>query len=254
MLLHSKILGESSPEVLILHGFLGSGDNWLSIARELCKKNIKVHLIDQRNHGRSFHTESFNYDDMCNDLLYYIKHYKITKPILLGHSMGGKTAMQFCLKYPELISKVFIMDIAPKYYPNHNQHILDALKTIDLEKFNQRKEIEKALSNSITMPEIRGFIMKSIFRKSNNKFGIRFNLQSLSKNVEIVGKEISSPNKFLKRVFFFKGEKSSYINLSDHKLIYSFFPNADVIEIKNAGHWLHRDNMSDVLRHLQANI
>ena len=96
--------------------------------------------------------------------------------------------------------------------------------------------------------------MKCIFRKSNNKFGIRFNLQSLSKNVEIVGKEISSPNKFLKRVFFFKGEKSSYINLSDHKLIYSFFPNAEVIEIKNAGHWLHRDNMSDVLRHLHANI
>ena len=75
MLLHSKILGESSSEVLILHGFLGSGDNWLSIARELCKKNIKVHLIDQRNHGRSFHTESFNYVDMCNDLLYYIKYY-----------------------------------------------------------------------------------------------------------------------------------------------------------------------------------
>ena len=82
MLLHSKILGESSTEVLILHGFLGSGDNWLSVARELCKKNIKVHLIDQRNHGRSFHAESFNYDDMCNDLLYYIKYYKITKIIL----------------------------------------------------------------------------------------------------------------------------------------------------------------------------
>ena len=254
MLLHSKILGESSTEVLILHGFLGSGDNWLSIARELCKKNIKVHLIDQRNHGRSFHTESFNYDDMCNDLLYYIKHYKITKAVLLGHSMGGKTAMLFCLKYPELISKVFIMDISPKYYPNTNQHIIDALKKIDLEKFDRRKEIEKMLSKSITMPEIRGFIMKSIFRKSNNKFGIRFNLQALSENVEIVGKEISSSNKFLKRVFFFKGEKSSYINLSDHRLIYTLFPNAEVIEIKNAGHWLHRDNMFDVLRHLHANI
>ena len=115
MLLHSKILGDSATEVLILHGFLGSGDNWLSVARELCKKNIKVHLIDQSNHGRSFHAKSFNYDDMCNDLLYYIKHYKIIKPVLLGHSMGGKTAMLFSLKYPELISKVFIMDISPKY-------------------------------------------------------------------------------------------------------------------------------------------
>ena len=254
MLLHSKILGESSTEVLILHGFLGSGDNWLSVARELCKKNIKVHLIDQRNHGRSFHAESFNYDDMCNDLLYYIKHYKITKPVLLGHSMGGKTAMLFSLKYPELISRVFIMDISPKFYPNHNQHIIDALKKIDLEKFDRRKEIEKMLSKSITMPEIRGFIMKSIFRKSNNKFGIRFNLESLSKNVEIIGEEISSSHKFFKRIFFFKGEKSSYINSSDHSLIYSLFPNAEVIEIKNAGHWLHRDNMFDVLRHLLANI
>tara|TARA_B100001093_G_scaffold163534_1_gene155896 strand:- start:715 stop:1479 length:765 start_codon:yes stop_codon:yes gene_type:complete len=254
MLLHSKILGESSTEVLILHGFLGSGDNWLSVARELCKKNIKVHLIDQRNHGRSFHKESFNYDDMCNDLLYYIKYYKITKPVLLGHSMGGKTAMLFSLKYQELISRVFIMDISPKFYPNHNQHIIDALKKIDLDKFHRRKEIEKVLSKSITMPEIRGFIMKSIFRKSNNKFGIRFNLESLSKNAEIVGKEISSSNKFFKRIFFFKGEKSSYINSSDHSLIYSLFPNAEVIEIKNAGHWLHRDNMFDVVRHLLANI
>ena len=254
MLLHSKILGESSTEVLILHGFLGSGDNWLSVARELCKKNIKVHLIDQRNHGRSFHAESFNYDDMCNDLLYYIKHYKITKPVLLGHSMGGKTAMLLSLKYPGLISRVFIMDISPKFYPNHNQHIIDALKKIDLDKFDRRKEIEKVLSKSITMPEIRGFIMKSIFRKSNNKFGIRFNLESLSKNVEIVGEEISSSHKFFKRIFFFKGEKSSYINSSDHSLIYSLFPNAEVIEIKNAGHWLHRDNMFDVLRHILANI
>ena len=254
MLLHSKILGDSATELLILHGFLGSGDNWLSVARELCKKNIKVHLIDQRNHGRSFHAKSFNYDDMCNDLLYYIKHYKIIKPVLLGHSMGGKTAMLFSLKYPELISKVFIMDISPKYYPNTNQHIIDALKKMDLDKFSQRKEIEKVLSNSITMPEIRGFIMKSIYRKSNNKFGIRFNLESLSKNVEIVGKEISSSNKFLKRIFFFKGEKSSYINSSDHTLVYSLFPNAEFTEIKNAGHWLHRDNMSDVLRHLLANI
>jgi len=128
------------------------------------------------------------------------------------------------------------------------------LKRIDFEKFNHRKEIERVLSNSITMPEIRGFIMKSIFRKYNNKFGIRFNLQALSENVEIVGKEISSSNKFLKGVFFFKGEKSSYINLSDHRLIYTLFPNAEVIEIKNAGHWLHRDNMFDVLRHLRANI
>ena len=254
MLLHSKILGDSSTVVLILHGFLGSGDNWLSVAKELSKKNIKVHLIDQRNHGRSFHTNSFNYDDMCDDLLFYIKHYKITKPILLGHSMGGKTAMLFSLKFPELLSKVFIMDISPKYYPNTNQHIIDALKKIDLNKFNNREEIDKDLSSSITKPEIRGFIMKSIFRKSNNKFEIRFNLESLSKNVEIVGKKISSTDKFLQRIFFFKGEKSSYIDSSDHPLIYSLFPNAEVIEIKNAGHWLHRDNMFDVVRHLLANI
>ena len=254
MILNSKILGADEKKIIILHGFLGSLDNWLTFAKKLSNNGYEVHLIDQRNHGRSFHAESFSYDDMCNDLLYYIKHYKITKPVLLGHSMGGKTAMLFSLKYPELISRVFIMDISPKFYPNHNQHIIDALKKIDLDKFDRRKEIEKVLSKSITMPEIRGFIMKSIFRKSNNKFGIRFNLESLSKNVEIVGKEISSSNKFFKRIFFFKGEKSSYINSSDHSLIYSLFPNAEVIEIKNAGHWLHRDNMFDVLRHLLANI
>ena len=108
MLLHSKILGDSENHILILHGFLGSGDNWITIGRKLNFKGFTVHLIDQRNHGRSYHSENFDYQLMSNDLLKYIKLHNIEDPILIGHSMGGKTAMKFSLEFPKLVRKLFV--------------------------------------------------------------------------------------------------------------------------------------------------
>ena len=123
MLLHSKILGNSSKHILILHGFLGSGDNWISIAKKLSLNGFSVHLIDQRNHGRSFHSENFNYELMCGDLLNYINYHRITNLILLGHSMGGKTVMKFSLDNPKLILKLIVIDTSPRYYPIQHQYL-----------------------------------------------------------------------------------------------------------------------------------
>ena len=127
MLLHSKIIGDSDNHVLFLHGFLGSGDNWISIARKLNIEGFTVHLIDQRNHGRSFHSDNFDYEFMSNDLFEYINHHNIKNPILIGHSMGGKTVMKFSLKFPKLVHKLFVLDISPKEYPVHHQQIINSL-------------------------------------------------------------------------------------------------------------------------------
>ena len=125
MLLHSKILGDSENHILILHGFLGSGDNWITIARKLNFEGFTVHLIDQRNHGRSYHSENFDYKLMSNDLLKYINHHKIKDPILIGDSMGGMTVMKFSLEFPKLVRKLFVLDISPKEYPIHHQSIIE---------------------------------------------------------------------------------------------------------------------------------
>ena len=173
MLLHSKILGDSENHILILHGFLGSGDNWITIARKLNFEGFTVHLIDQRNHGRSYHSENFDYQLMSNDLLKYIKHHKIKDPILIGHSMGGKTVMKFSLEFPKLARKLFVLDISPKQYPIHHQSIIDSLESLDFNSLNTRKEIDNKLKKSIEQPALRNFLMKNIFRKDNTRFDFR---------------------------------------------------------------------------------
>mgnify|MGYP001172982721 FL=1 len=242
MLLHSKILGNSSKHILILHGFLGSGDNWISIAKKLSLNGFSVHLIDQRNHGRSFHSENFNYELMCGDLLNYINYHRITNLILLGHSMGGKTVMKFSLDNPKLILKLIVIDTSPRYYPIQHQYILDAIKKIDFKVLDSRKKIELELKKSIKKESIRSFILKNIYWRDEGILDFRFNLTSLSANIDVIGEEINSDKIFLGETFFFKGENSDYIIDSDNNSILSLYPNSKIISISKAGHWLHADN------------
>ena len=143
-ILHSKILGSGQP-LLILHGFLGMSDNWKTLGNKYAE-NFEVHLIDQRNHGRSFHSPDFTYTLLVDDLKNYIEYYKLENCILLGHSMGGKTAMQFALTHPGLLTKLIVADIAPKTYPAHHQYILKALSEVDFSIQKTRKDIEFTLS------------------------------------------------------------------------------------------------------------
>jgi len=247
MLLHSKILGSSANEILILHGFLGSGDNWISIAKKLVENNYKVHLIDQRNHGRSFHSSEFNYELMREDLLQYINHHKIYQPIIMGHSMGGKTVMNFALKHPNRLSKLFVIDTSPRFYERHHDYIIEALLRIDLKKINKRINVDLELSKTIKDLSLRNFLMKNLFWKEPNVLEFRFNLQSLQLNIDEIGKEITYSDQFKKPTYFFKGENSDYIKDVDYKSILNIFPNSKLISISNSGHWLHADNSEEFL-------
>ena len=147
-LLHSRILGEGRP-IIILHGFLGMSDNWRSIGSRYAENGYEVHLVDQRNHGKSFWSDSFNYNLMADDLLAYAEHYGLDDIIVLGHSMGGKTAMQFATVHPERVDKLLIADIAPKYYPPHHQAIFNALASIPVESLQSRVQADEILSQAI---------------------------------------------------------------------------------------------------------
>ena len=254
MLLHSKIIGDSNKHILILHGFLGSGDNWISVSRKLNDIGFTIHLIDQRNHGRSFHSEKFDYELMCEDLFNYIEYYNVINPILIGHSMGGKTAMRFSLKYPELIQKLIVLDTSPREYPVLHQAIIDSLKEIDLSIYNTRNSVDDKLKESIKQKDLRNFLMKNIYRTNDGKLNFRFNLRSLSKNIGNIGKKIESDNQFNADVIFIKGENSEYINESDKESINILFPNSKFYIIPNAGHWLHVDNPNDFLSVLLSTI
>ena len=246
-LLNSNIIGEGEKNLLILHGFLGMGDNWKTHAKNLAEKGYCVHLIDQRNHGRSFWSVDFSYKLMVEDLKYYMDHHQISSAIILGHSMGGKTVMNFALKHPNRLSKLFVIDTSPRFYERHHDYILDALLKIDLKKINKRINVDLELSKTIKDVSLRNFLMKNLFWKEPNVLEFRFNLQSLHLNIDEVGKEITYSDQFKKPTYFFKGENSDYIKDVDYKSILNLFPNSKLISISNSGHWLHADNSEEFL-------
>ncbi len=242
-ILHSKILGKGNP-LLILHGYFGMGDNWKSLANKFAE-HFEVHLIDQRNHGRSFHTDDFSYELMVEDLENYINHHQLKKVNLIGHSMGGKTAMLFATSFPKFVNKLIVADISPRYYSPHHQFILEALNTVDFSKITKRSEVAKILSKYIDEEGIKQFLLKNVYWIEKGQLAYRFNLESLTENVEEVGVALPSFTVFEGDTLFLKGANSGYISNDDLPLIEAHFPKAIVKTIKNAGHWLHAENPQD---------
>ena len=242
-ILHSRILGSGEP-LLILHGFLGMGDNWKTLGNKFAEE-FEVHLIDQRNHGRSFHSDAFDYELLVEDLLQYLEEHQLKKVNLLGHSMGGKTVMQFAVNYPERVRKLIVADISPRYYPPHHQDILTALNAVDFEIQKSRSEIEKVLENYIPEFGIRQFLMKNVMRASKDGFAFRFNLESLTENYEEITVSLPPFTEFEGPTLFLSGEHSGYISVDDVALIDAHFSDNKIVTIKNGGHWLHADNPSD---------
>ena len=240
MLLHSRILGEGKP-LLILHGYFGMGDNWKTLGNKFAE-NFEVHLLDQRNHGRSFHSDEFDYELLVEDLHNYILHYNLEKVYLLGHSMGGKVVMLFAVTYPELVDKLIVADIGPKYYKPHHESILAALNAVNFSIHNTREKIEDVLKIYISELGILQFLLKNVYRKTKEQFAFRFNLQSLTENNSEVGEALPSFTHFDGETLFLKGEKSDYITSEDNPLITAHFSNSKIVTVKNAGHWLHAEN------------
>ena len=244
MLLHSNIIGEGKP-FLILHGFLGMGDNWKTLGRQFAEGGFQVHLIDQRNHGRSFHDSEFDYEIMVEDLKHYCEHYQIEDAIVLGHSMGGKTAMGFATQYPEFVSKLIVADISPRFYPIHHDAILAGLSSLDFETIKSRGEADKLLSEYVPDFGTRQFLLKNLYWIEKGKLGLRVNLPILKEGVSEVGEALAVHATCTKPTLFLRGDKSEYIGVQDESIISNHFPNSEIGTIKNAGHWLHAENPKD---------
>ena len=195
-ILNSKIIGDSEKHIIILHGLFGMGENWNSVALNLSNYGFSIHLVDQRNHGKSFWNDKISYKIMSNDLLEYFNYYKIKNGILIGHSMGGKTAMKFALEFPSKVLKLIVVDISPKKYNPSHKEIIDGLLKINLNKVNSRIEFDNQLLKFIPEIGIRQFLMKNLYRFSENKFALRFNIKTISNKINNYYDEILSDNKY----------------------------------------------------------
>lgn len=240
MILHSQIIGQGQPFV-ILHGFLGMSDNWKTLGNQFAE-HYQVHLIDQRNHGRSFHDSDHHYEVLSEDLKHYFKHHNIEDAIVLGHSMGGKTAMFFACKYPELVNHLIIADISPRFYPVHHDTILAGLNSFDFDQIKSRGAADKQLAKFIPQVGVRQFLLKNLYWIEKGKLAFRMNLEALTENVSEIGEALPLHFKFDKNTLFLKGDKSEYIGAQDEAIIKRQFPKAEIKTITNAGHWLHAEN------------
>ncbi|GAB3202708.1 pimeloyl-ACP methyl ester carboxylesterase [Pontibacter aydingkolensis] len=245
MKLHYKEMGHGQP-LLILHGLFGTLDNWATLAKRLAE-HYNVFLVDLRNHGRSPHNEEHNYDAMADDVLRLVDELQIATPAIMGHSMGGKVAMKYALKYPTRLTKLIVVDIAPKAYPPHHDEIIDALQSLDLSKATSRSEIDTQLAKSISDEDVRLFLMKNLYRKEDNTFGWRMNLDALEKNYEYIAAAITADVPFKKHALFIKGGRSGYIKQEDiYGSIEHLFTMVEVETIPNAGHWVHAEAPDEV--------
>lgn len=250
MQLNFKKVGEGNP-IIILHGLFGSLDNWMSIAKEL-GNSFEVYMVDARNHGQSPHNDVFNYHVMVNDLKEFIEEHQMISPIILGHSMGGKTAMQFAVDYPHLISKLIVVDIAPKAYPIHHDLIIESLKALNFEVIITRKEADEKLAETILDTSTRQFLLKNLYWSAPTKLSFRFNLDVISKNIDEVGAEVEFTSPFYQQAMFIRGNQSKYILDDDFKHISSVFPNAQLKTIENSGHWVHAEQPLAFLKVVKA--
>jgi esterase len=249
----------SGPPLVILHGLYGSSDNWITIAKAL-SNSFTIYLPDQRNHGRSPHSDKHDYESMRDDLYELVNDLNFGKFFLAGHSMGGKTAISFALKWPEMLYGLIIADISPftdektsaGAYEGHLS-ILKAMDTTDLSEFRSRSDIEDILKGKITSEKTRRFIMKNLRRTSDNHFDWKINPSTLLRNLDSIMKGINRKNILMKEtrgfpVIFLKGMDSDYIPYSDYDDIRRLFPAAEFVEIENAGHWIHSDQPGEVIK------
>ena len=232
---------------MILHGLLGSSDNWHSFGQRF-GEHFHTLVLDARNHGRSPHSDHFNYQVMADDLVEFMKQHRISSASLLGHSMGGKTAALTALLYPELVDKLIVVDIAPKSYQAHHDQVFNALTSLDLRNFRYRKDIDDALTLNIPGQSVRQFLMKNLARDDAGGFRWKMNLEVIEKNYAQINEELPRDSQFNKPTLFIRGANSDYIQIDDLPLIGQLFPKTEIITVKNAGHWVHVDAQEEFSR------
>jgi esterase len=250
MELYSRIEGSGFPMVL-LHGLLGSSDNWRTVSKRL-GQSYKVYSVDLRNHGQSPHGGRMTYPVMADDLRELLERQEISEAHVVGHSLGGKAAMQFAISYPDRVKKLVVIDIAPKAYPPSQRSILAALDQLELQSFKSFGEIDAALAPAIPELAVRQFLMKNIARVPNSGFRWRIDIASIGKSYDHLTKAIIPARRYDKPACFVRGGRSDYIQDTDLPSIRAIFPRAELATIAGAGHWLHAEATDEFLRVLIA--
>jgi esterase len=239
MRLHFERTG-NGPSLLVLHGFLGSLDNWRSFGQRLAP-HFSVIRLDLRNHGRSPHAPDMTYPLMAQDIAEFIDEHNIGSAHILGHSMGGKVAMEFAASYTDKVRSVIVVDIAPRAYAAAHEELLNTLAALDLSAFRSFAEIDGALGASIPSLATRQFLLKNIGRAPDNGFYWRLNLPAIRQNYRALTEPVVVRRAVMRRTCFIRGGRSDYITEDDLPLIRSAFPEAEIRTIEDAGHWVHAD-------------
>jgi esterase len=244
--LYYKSIGAGMP-LFILHGLFGSSDNWLTLGKQLAESH-QVILPDLRNHGQSPHSDHWEYEIMAEDIYELVSSLAMEKIVLMGHSMGGKTAMLFADKYPDFIEKLIIVDIAPRAYPVRHQKIIDGLLSIDLSAIGSRKEADNQLAGFVPELGIRQFLLKNLDRDDDGAFVWKINLPVIRDHLENVGAATIPTSEIMVPTLFIRGIKSDYVTDEDIMEIRNHFADASIESMGNAGHWLHAEQPEAFLK------
>lgn len=245
MTLNYKTLGSGKP-LVILHGLLGSLDNWVTVSKYL-SKSYKVYIIDLPNHGKSYHSQVFSYEDMSNDIDSFFNKNGLTNFSLLGHSMGGKLALKYTDMFEDKIDKLIIVDIANKSYGiNRFDHIFKAMFSISLNNLKSRYDADSAISNIIKNEGERNFILKNL-KRTTDGFKWTPNIMLLHRKLSDISSKINLRRKVKNNTLFLLGENSNYFNVEDENNLPDEFENYSIKKIQNSGHWVHAENPKDFI-------
>jgi pimeloyl-ACP methyl ester carboxylesterase len=246
MQLNFKKYGSTGPNIIILHGLLGSLDNWQSVAKKLAKSHT-VYSIDQRNHGRSPHRDDIDYELLSSDLIEFCIQNGIHKTILIGHSMGGKVAMLTALLHPDFVDMLISVDIAPVLYSGGHEDILSAMEKVPLQLAKSREEVDASLAQTIHSVVLRQFILKNLSRNPDGSFHWKCNLEALIRHYRALMDFPKVDRTFSGSTHFIRGAESDYIGPENWNACVHYFPAAELHMISHAGHWVHADNSEEFL-------
>jgi pimeloyl-ACP methyl ester carboxylesterase len=245
MKLHYQKQGSGFP-LILLHGFLGSSDNWRVMSRRLAEQ-VCVYSLDLRNHGQSPHSSMMNYPEMAADVCEFLDAEGITAAHLLGHSMGGKVAMRFATEFSDRVEKLIVVDIAARAYAPIHRPILDALAALDLTAIRSFGAAEAALASAMSDTALRQFLVKNLARRDDGSFRWKLGLAEISTNYNELAEAVPLAEPFTGRICFIRGGRSRYIQENDIPVLRSHFPNSEFHTVEGAGHWIHIDAPDEFL-------
>ncbi len=230
--------GKGVP-MIILHGLMGSKQNWWSIAKKL-SDSCHIFTLDARNHGDSPHTDTMSYSEMAQDVVEFMDKQHLNKTSLIGHSMGGKTAMLVALNYPDRVEQLIVADVAPVSYSNNHPALLNILKKLDLEQIRERTDVDSQLQHQVPDPVMRGFLLKNLTRDRQH-FRWKVNLDAIEQSISELQSfpVIREDCQYSDKTLFIGGDRSEYLKHQYHSQICKWFPNNKIIMLPNAGHWVH---------------